>query len=255
MKNKLNPNHIAGIYNYCDRWCERCSFTSRCAVYENTGELAPDENDLNNKIFWDGLSKNFAGTIAIMHEAAKEQGITINPVSDEEWEKYKVQKKADRDKASEHPLIKYSKAYMLQAKALLDKKGLLKQKGEEIIQQAELGIKTVAAAKAEVGELGNCLEIVQWYLFQIQVKFMRAIPMMPGEEADEAFASDSNGSAKVALIAVDRCIMAWQKIMQFLPDYEDDILQLLALLQRIQMLGEKAFPNARNFIRLGLDDE
>jgi len=21
---------ISGIYNYCDRWCDRCSFTSRC---------------------------------------------------------------------------------------------------------------------------------------------------------------------------------------------------------------------------------
>jgi hypothetical protein len=254
MKSKLNPNHIAGIYNYCDRWCERCSFTSRCAVYENTSTLAPGQNDINNKAFWDSLSQNFATTIAMIHEAAKEQGITIEPVSDEEWEKYKAQKQAGRDKANEHPLIKHSKAYMLQAKALLDKSGLLKQKGEEIIQQAGLGIKTVAQAKAEVGELDNCLQIVQWYLFQIQVKFMRAIPMMPNEEDDEAFASDSNGSAKVALIAVDRCIMAWQKIMQLLPNEEDEILPLLALLQKIQVLGEKAFPNARKFMRPGLDD-
>lgn len=24
------PGLIAGIYNYCDRWCERCPFTARC---------------------------------------------------------------------------------------------------------------------------------------------------------------------------------------------------------------------------------
>lgn len=23
-------NFIEGIYNYCDRWCEKCSFTARC---------------------------------------------------------------------------------------------------------------------------------------------------------------------------------------------------------------------------------
>jgi hypothetical protein len=28
-----DPNHITGIYNYCDRWCERCSFTARCLNY------------------------------------------------------------------------------------------------------------------------------------------------------------------------------------------------------------------------------
>ena len=28
-----NPDLISGIYNYCDRWCERCPLTSRCLVY------------------------------------------------------------------------------------------------------------------------------------------------------------------------------------------------------------------------------
>ena len=28
-----DPKLIPGIYNYCDRWCERCPFTSRCMVY------------------------------------------------------------------------------------------------------------------------------------------------------------------------------------------------------------------------------
>jgi hypothetical protein len=24
---------ISGIYNYCDRWCERCRFTAHCRVF------------------------------------------------------------------------------------------------------------------------------------------------------------------------------------------------------------------------------
>ena len=24
---------ILGIFNYCDRWCERCPFTSRCRSF------------------------------------------------------------------------------------------------------------------------------------------------------------------------------------------------------------------------------
>src|ERR1035437_2834205 len=28
-----NPDLISGIYNYCDRWCERCRFTHRCMNY------------------------------------------------------------------------------------------------------------------------------------------------------------------------------------------------------------------------------
>ena len=28
-----NPNLISGVYNYCDRWCERCPLSSRCLLY------------------------------------------------------------------------------------------------------------------------------------------------------------------------------------------------------------------------------
>jgi len=26
---------IPGIYNYCDRWCERCAFSRRCRVFRD----------------------------------------------------------------------------------------------------------------------------------------------------------------------------------------------------------------------------
>jgi len=253
MKNKLNPRHIAGIYNYCDRWCERCSFTSRCAVCERTSDLAPGQNDIKNKAFWNNLSQNFADAITLLHEAADKQGTKIEPLDDDEWGTYKKQQKAGKAKANEHPIIKFSKEYGKQAGYLLEKNESLKKGAKEILQHAELGIKNISDAKKELQELTDCLEVVQWYIFQIQVKFMRALPMMPGEADDEAFASDSNGSAKVALIAVERCINAWQKIVQILPTAEDEILLLLALLQKIRRIGEETFPDARKFIRVGLD--
>ena len=44
-----NGNLISGIYNYCDRWCERCPFTSRCLVYATEKadiELEPGNHEL-----------------------------------------------------------------------------------------------------------------------------------------------------------------------------------------------------------------
>src|SRR5689334_3325622 len=29
---QLTPNSIAGVHNYCDGWCDRCGFASRCVV-------------------------------------------------------------------------------------------------------------------------------------------------------------------------------------------------------------------------------
>ena len=138
--------------------------------------------------------------------------------------------------------------------AVLKTNELLKQQTETIVQQADLGIKSILLVEGELNDIADCLEVIQWYVFQIQVKFMRALPMMPGEAGDENFNNDSNGSAKVALTAVDRCINAWQKIFSILPAAEDVILPLLALLQKIRRIGEATFPDARAFIRVGIDD-
>ena len=53
VKIAQNSQYIEGIYNYCDRWCERCPMTSRCLNYaiteenlcklpENTGQAGDD---------------------------------------------------------------------------------------------------------------------------------------------------------------------------------------------------------------------
>jgi len=254
MSKNLNPNHIPGIYNYCDRWCERCSFTSRCAVYEKTSNLSPEQSDMQNQAFWENISTSFSEALSLLEQAAKEEGIDLEQLNDEEWETYKKQEAAGRAKAKDHPIIKHSREYGIRTMAVLEKNESLKQKAEEIILQADLGIKNIQHAKAELHDITDCLEVIQWYVFQIQVKFMRALPMMPGEADDENFKNDSNGSAKVALIAVDRCINAWQKIFAILPAAEDEIVPLLALLQKIRRIGEATFPDARNFIRVGLDD-
>jgi hypothetical protein len=254
MSKNLNPNHIPGIYNYCDRWCERCSFTSRCAVYESTSNLSPEKNDMQNRAFWENISASFSEALSLLEAAAKEEGIDIEQLNNEEWEAYKKQEAEGRAKAKDHPIIKHSREYSIQTMAVLEKNESLKQKAESIIQQADLGIKNMHDAKAELYDITDCLEVVQWYVFQIQVKFMRALPMMPGEADDKNFKDDSNGSAKVALIAVDRCIIAWQKILSILPVAEDEIIPLLALLQKIRRIGDATFPDARAFIRVGLDD-
>ena len=38
IKNVNDPKNIPGIYNYCDRWCERCSFTDKCSNYAISDE-------------------------------------------------------------------------------------------------------------------------------------------------------------------------------------------------------------------------
>jgi hypothetical protein len=60
-----NPRFIAGIHNYCDRWCERCPFTARCSVYaveQQSAARKPEGQDITNAAFWEHLHSTFAKT-------------------------------------------------------------------------------------------------------------------------------------------------------------------------------------------------
>lgn len=56
-----NPNMISGIHNYCNRWCERCKFTTRCAVGVMDAEDRRDPRSLdpNNPEFFKKLHGGF----------------------------------------------------------------------------------------------------------------------------------------------------------------------------------------------------
>ena len=64
--------------------------------------------------------------------------------------------------------------------------------------------------------------------------------------------SDANGSIKVALIAVERSVMAWTNLMT--TENSATIKPLLVLLETIRRKAEEKFPNARDFIRPGFDE-
>ncbi len=65
---------------------------------------------------------------------------------------------------------------------------------------------------------------------------------------------DSDGTAKIALIAIDRSIGAWGTLLHAYPARMSATLELLALLSRLRLELEQEFPNAWSFVRPGFDD-
>jgi len=104
----------------------------------------------------------------------------------------------------------------------------------------------------------DAIEVIYWYQHFIYVKFMRAMLRDDDEfenpDIKEAMAYDSNGSAKIALIGIDRSISAWGSLQKRLPERSDDILDILVHLERLRKKAEKEFPNARKFKRPGFDN-
>ena len=77
-----DPRFISGIYNYCDRWCERCQFTSRCLVFaqEQASTDGSESNDIHNEAFWERLKAIFEQTSELLTTMAAEQGINLDDV-------------------------------------------------------------------------------------------------------------------------------------------------------------------------------
>ena len=36
---EVRDGFIVGIFNYCDSWCQRCAFTSRCHLFADRAEI------------------------------------------------------------------------------------------------------------------------------------------------------------------------------------------------------------------------
>jgi hypothetical protein len=70
----------------------------------------------------------------------------------------------------------------------------------------------------------------------------------------EEFPKDSDGSAKVALIAIDRSMAAWAHMHNHFPSHKDQILSIIKHLDDLRKRVEHVFPEARNFIRPGFDE-
>src|SRR6188474_3086019 len=80
-----DPTLIPGIYNYCDRWCERCSMTTRCSVFLTTPKLDPDDFDTEEAFMeevFKGVADSFQLTFELIQESADERGIDLNDMED-----------------------------------------------------------------------------------------------------------------------------------------------------------------------------
>lgn len=229
-----DPNLIPGIYNYCDRWCERCPLTSRCLVYateqdDDDDNISPESQDIRNADFWRTLSTIMDEMRQMIADWAEQAGIDLTQSEDE----HQTRKQRRRQLVDNHPLTKAGKEY---ANAASDWFRELDQ--------------TIASEKFDP----DAREVIQWYQYQIAVKTMRALSGRKEELEGEPGLADSDGSAKVALIGIDRSIPAWRLMQLSVPEHADSVVPLIFQLERLRNRVEKHFPNARAFVRPGFDD-
>ena len=264
-----NRDFISGIYNYCDRWCERCPLTTRCLVYatEKAADVSddPEVHDINNAKFWSRLESIFQETHEMILEWAQEAGLDLEAI---EAEATQADREQQRHNAKEHELSLSARRYAEMVERWF---------GEEfaVEQNVHDDITGQSNNTEEDIDVSDAIEVIRWYQFFVAAKVFRALmgrdrPVIDGELTSEDIFSDAaldaheapfdvvgddaDGSAKIALIAIDRSSSAWRILQSSLPEKADSIVPMLLELERLRRTTEQTFPDARDFIRPGFDE-
>jgi len=198
----------------------------------------PEARDIRNEAFWNKLSGILAETLELLRESAKKWGIELETlVSMDDIENIKTKDVA----VEKHLLCRAAKRY------------------SELVEDWFRGRETLlfetAAAAREGVNFEEAFEVIRWYQYFICAKVMRAVRGRIEEEEErcDEFASDSDGSAKIALIAMDRSIAAWAVIRHYITDGAKGVIDVIAFLDGLRQAVEKTFSSARSFIRPGFD--
>ena len=262
----MRRDYIVGIFNACDYWCDHCAFTRRCRNFQTGEELKPrgrdkPASDEENQTRWDSVDAVIGEARKRLNEIAAERFddllCDVEEGDDpEEFERFLAEQDA-RDKVVRgHFVVKAATTYMMAVSEWLKSVAPeVKEVTDRLIDQARF-TPEAGAASDELERLDECVDIVSWYHTLLPPKAHRMISGLLELPKQAAWndGSDVFGTGKLLLVSVDRSLSAWTQLIDIMPSQEDAILGFLIRLDHLRRGIERAVPQARAFIRPGLDE-
>ena len=223
----MRSNRIEFISEYCDRWCERCAFTTRCAAYAVQAAFGMC-GDLKEAL---QLAVGAPMPVKGGRPSAEFEFVRPTPAEEHAFD-VAVDEHARRIK--EAPLTKTAMAVAIAEHRWLHEHAAIRDSTDAVVREA--------------------VDVVLRYSVFIGGKLARTLH---GREAgghwgDDPIQTDCNGSAKIALIAIERSESAWQTIAEATGDV--GAATLASSLATLRDEVEEAFPFARLFKRPGFDE-
>ena len=76
-------NHLSGISNYCFRWCERCPFTGRCAIFDQGERSGLSRQTFSLPAAFPALSGSYAAFLHRLDAQLRKEGSSVLAVEQE----------------------------------------------------------------------------------------------------------------------------------------------------------------------------
>jgi hypothetical protein len=234
----VDKGYIDFISAYCDRWCERCAFTARCSAFAVTAATA--------------MCGDFKEGLELALGAPQPAGPAAGP--SEVW--YDDSEEIDLSPAETAESIQREQ----ESAARLDESSILKVSlAAAILSHRWLTGASATLLSAADDVVREAIEVAGYDAAFIHAKLYRALKGRDDAEHGDDDGEDErpgqqdwNGSAKVALISLERSSEAWLTIARATLD--DTPRELAAQLRSLQQAVEGEFPDAWRFVRPGFDD-
>lgn len=259
------PRFIQGIYDYCDFWCEKCAFTAHCFRFAQRlleGEQKIDLTDSPEdaqEIQQAAPQDNFIIAEELIERSTPDRdNDSHSSESRAELEKADIEHERKYAEVRAHPLLRASTAYAHSTYYWFDRReeGL-----QACIRRARTNNKLLSNAPLDVlldvlfpEEIEDAIEVIRWHQFRAGAVLEGIFLYEDYEEAKEILAPMNDGQIKTVLIGLDHSLLAWGKLQMFWPERAEEMMRLTGLASELRLKLELAFPNARDFIRPGLDD-
>lgn len=243
------------MYNYCDRWCERCPFAPRCRVNLDIARMEAarsatldDAHAFLNQPFErepDIPPEQEAAWHDFMADLDEAQQAT----TPEEDARFAAAWERHRRRTQQHPIAVAAADYMEVALHVLP----------PIARLVDARYGRDATARLAV-------ETLRHHAWLIHPKAVRACGGLVPDDTDGEYAfaggngpadlqSDANGTAKLLRLVIAESIAAWRALGWPGKGLADGVPRaLIDRLARLDTLVAEAFPLAMDFVRPGFDD-
>jgi hypothetical protein len=219
-----DPAIIPGVHHHCDEWCDYCAVTARCLAFRCTDVFRREHGRADTDPTFSSMEEAIAFTRAV----AEVEG-TSTPELD--------------------ALVTHGAA------------GAGMQTSDRLAAIACDYAVHVAMAFAPIAPLvANAPvrpggpepeEVLLWYHVRIYLRTVRALVAREGRAPGGDRTEDAIGSAKLVLVAVRRSRAAAEALQAREP--ADDFTELLSMLDALERGLDERFPEARAYLRVGLD--
>lgn len=223
---EIQDGFIVSVFNYCDRWCERCPLTARCRVFAMSAEqeFESDHGALTEPMA-ERESKAMAG-----HAARWQNELGVDFAE--------IQREVDRNPdAYRLPDIKFEHLE-------------LEIRSQDFVDDLWRWFKQRDLRQANGSDP---IEVLHRFGFFVGSKIHRALQGLAEEEPLEPD-SDAYGSAKAALLGLERMREAWHQLIAERIVAEKEAAPFVTTIAWLIEEIDRLIPEARAFIRPGFDE-